>query len=444
VTRLLTKKYTKMQTAINCRTATPEQLKEAFYNGTPISGITTVATHFSPHNDELCGKFFLMKTPHGKRRFPGIENAIFGPISITMLRNKNRLGEEGFFRALQSGILLIGIGGGPLDEHSDRRTGISCAERIAQLIDLMSEKDDRKIYGSLLQYVNFEDNNGDNLIQCLQRARGDQAPRLERQEVNALRMLQTGGLAQNLKKGFEVAGEDVEIMKRVCLMADIFYETEIEQAKLFLAAEKAYDKNEHLVDLRIPSNKNKFVLLELKSDNILMNKVVHSKWRDNREKKLGVLFLHKSNGQFVLMPNEQHITVNQMKEIVKVLRQKTMQKGYIGFGELCANGSIDSVPSIHFDEARGIIANGSKTDPEVPGLIGKVLSVEDVIEAVQIGLDTEFFAPEFAKGCRIGKCAGSRCWMFKYGQKRCFQIRDNDKIANSQIGQAMKNGAKCS
>lgn len=424
-----------------CTEASITDLKEAFYNGRPIASIKYRATHYGPHNDELFGGYLLEKTIEGRHLFPGIELSAFGPVSATELREKKFWGKEGFFRALQCGILLIGIGGGPLDEHRDRGMHISCTALIVRLLDLMKEKRNCKIYGNLIQYVNFEDGNGDNALQCLNRLRTGKE-RLGKEEAEILLKLQIGGLAQNLKKGFEAVNGNDEAQKRIFSIAYYFYNHEVEQAKLFVEAEEAYDDTQkQLHDIIVARNLNPLILLEMKSDRIAMNKVVHYKWRDNnRPKKLGVLFLSKTNGQFTLIPSEQHISAEEMREVVKILRQMIAWKKRlerISFKELGADQTIDSIPEIHFDESRGIISNGSKVDPFVPGLIGNFLSVEDVIEAVKIGLNPNYFQPKFSKGCQSGTCVKGACWMYNYGLQRCHNVRDNEKKASSLVGAAL-------
>lgn len=434
-------------TAINCNTASIEELKHAFYNRVPIEGIVMIGTHYQPHNDELCSGYLLRRTLEGKRLFPGIEHASFGPISATELREKNLLWEEGFFKALKAGIMLIGIGNGPLDEHSNRREHISCTQRTVRLLDLMRLPENRNIYGRLINYVNYEDGNGDNLIQCLDRikknvaaSKNEEYVKMHADELDALQSLQPGSFAQNLKKGFEAAGDDTIRQSKIMEMAFNFYEDEVAQARMFVEAEKCYDKNERKTELVIPNNKNRFVLLEIKSDIPIMNKVVHKRWRENREVKLGVLFLHKSNGQFVLMPNSQHIIPAQMKEVVKILRVlvgRKLKLYNIKFSELEKNQIIDEIPTLHFDENTGIISNGSKTDPFVPGLIGILLTPQDVVEAVQIGLDTTFFPQPHIKGCKAGKCVKGACWMYNFGQQRCYTVRNAQRVSENVIANAL-------
>lgn len=428
--------------SINCGDASIEDLKAIFYRDCPlyesqkvIAGIHSIATHYEPHNDEIASGYLLQKTPQGEFLFPGIKNAVIGPISATKLRNSGYDGEEGFFKAMQKGILLIGIGHGPLDEHADRDKKISCTQLIVDLLDLYANKEDRVVYGNLIKYINFEDRNGDDAVSFLNKVRiSSGGPRLNKDEAEGLICLKPGNLAQNLKKGFEAASGDEVMQTEIFKMAYIFYENEIKQARMFQKAAKEYTESvKSEISLKIPGTKGNFVLLHVKSDNILMGKVTRSKWREGGSKTLGVLFIEKSNGQFVLLPNKDHVTAQNMREVVKALRQiialnhRGGRAVSIDFCDLGKNQIIEAVPEIHFDENTGIISNGSKTDPDVPGLLGKNISSQDVIRAIQIGLDTEYFPSNFAKNCLKGICAKSKCPIYLLSQSRCHEIRKNQK-----------------
>jgi|GEM_PF-5882676 len=412
------------QTVINCTTASIDELRDALRNHTPISGVTMLGTHYGAHNDEIFGFYILQTTPEGKHAFPGIENASIATVSVTQLRTGEWIGRHGFYKALQNGILLVGVGGGIFDEHSDRAQKKSCAQLIFDYLEILKQKNGRKLYAKLLHYVNFEDNNGDNIIKSLNRANAEHV--LTTNEAQVAKLLQMGCFAQNLKKGFEAAGSDLGEQKKIYDFAYQFYHHEIEQTKLFLTAEREYTKNNGQVhSLTLPGHETSAVLLHVKSDNTQMNKVVHSKWHANDKEKLAVLFLQKTNGQFVLMPSN-GVTSEQMREVVKVLRQKVAQltKIKIEFKDLGREEIIDQVPEIHFAEATGTISNGSKVDPEVPGLIKTGMLREiDVIHAIKIGLGHREFHEDYEKGCREGVCVKGRCPFYNFGLERCFAIR---------------------
>lgn len=406
---------------LNCKTATIADLKKAFYMHLPISGIEQRVSHYGPHNDELLPMFLFSETHEGKKLFPGIEDTGIGYITPTKLLKSNLLGEDGFFKAMQLGYLLFGIGGGPFDEHSNREDRESCVNLVVNHLDLFKNHYNRKVYGSLVMFVNFEDQNGDNLIQILNKANPEH--RLTTPETNALRLLNTGESAQNLKKGFESA-ENTEEYSQVAMGEFQFFKNHVNQAKLFVDGEKAYENApKNFIPLKIDGKE--MILLDIYCDHPLINKICHQKWPANKPEGLAVLMIRRSNGQFALMPNR-NLGAEKMVEVVKILRQKVnFYRGSepIKFRDLGAEEILPIIPEIHFATATGTICNGSKVDADVPGLIGEELSVQDVIDAVVIGLEQDLFPSRFSSKCQKGECMKGACPFYNFSLFRCHDIR---------------------
>lgn len=411
---------------INCKTATISELKKAFYNRQPISGIEKRVSHYGPHNDELLPMFLMEETKEGKRVFPNIENTAIGHVTPTWLRQNEMLGEYGFFKALQKGILLFGIGGGPFDEHNDKEKLKSCVNLIIDYLDLYRNPDNREIYGGLISYVTFEDMNGDNIIKVLNSKNPDHL--LNSEETKAMKLLSTGSKAQNLKRGFESAINDKEYAE-VIYGAFQFFKNHVRQAKLFLEAKKVFNTIPQKT-LEIKVIDQKMFLWEIESDHRVIHKVAHLKWPANKKEKMAVLFVKRTNGQFMLMPNRKFVSPEQMREVVKIIRQmitKNSGEQRLHFLDMGKNQTIDLVPEIHFDETTGIISNGSPIDFEVQGMIGDVLSSEEIVRAIRIGLDTEYYPKDVIKQCLKGKCSKGACPIYQYGQERCHTIRSKEK-----------------
>ncbi len=197
------------------------------------------------------------------------------------------------------------------------------------------------------------------------------------------------------------------------------------QTKLFVEAETAYEKaKKDFVDLTIDGKK--MVMLNILSDHPIIHKVCHQKWPSNKKEGLAVLFIRRSNGQFALMPNRS-LGWEKMLEVVKILRQKVnFARGSepIKFRDLDAEEVLGTVPELHFAKATGIISNGSKADTDVPSLIGKELSVEDIIDAVIIGLEETVFPKRFKEGCLKGVCVKGACPFYNFSLMRCHNIRN--------------------
>jgi hypothetical protein len=148
-------------------------------------------------------------------------------------------------------------------------------------------------------------------------------------------------------------------------------------------------------------------------------------------KKLGITVVHKNNGQFVIYPGKDFS--EKMIEVVKILRQKISlkrnQKG-LPFETLGNFGTIREVSELYIDENMKIIMNGSKTDPDVPGLIGQDLSADDIIEAVILGLNESQFDKKLAHYCQSNVCSKNidsdiTCKLFCYNLARCQKVVDN-------------------
>jgi hypothetical protein len=400
------------------------ELIKKFNSKQPINGVRAILTHPSCHLDEFGSIYLLQHTGQGRRIFPGIENTGVGFQTETYLRENGYLGFKGFIKALEAGYIIIGMGGGPFDEHVDRTKNISSIELVKRYLDLYASKESRSIYGQLINFINFEDNNGDNLIENLNRA--NPSRKLEKCESDALLNLNLGMLAQNIKKGWETA-ETSDDQFRLCSMVTQFIKNEIDHRKSFLAACTEYRIAErNIVDLS-----DNYAMVVMESDHSQMVRAVRQQSIVTGGKKLGITFVHKSNGQFILYPHNGF--KDQMTEVIKILRQKIAfkrnQKG-LGFDKIGENGSLWEIPELYIDENMKIIMNGSKTDPDVSGLIGQDLSVDEIIQAVTLGLDEAQFDRKFAHHCKENVCSKkidpeNKCSLFCFGLNRCKKIIEN-------------------
>lgn len=409
--------------AINCTTATKEELVEAINKRLPITGIETIGTHCPPvHIDEMGAIELLRSTPEGLRLFPGIENAGIAFVSATNIRNVQYERFNGFIRALQNGLLLIGVGDGVFDEHRNRKEKISSFELVYRYLDLDKTKENRIVYQSLRSYINQEDEFGDNILKNLNDINQVHLypdRKLESKAAQAMKTLNVGQIAQNLKKGFEAAettDEQLDVFKEGVQ----FIKSEIKYQRLFLKACEELDASKLKKYFDLGNDHFGFVI---ESDNRLMSNAVHRKIKLYDRKPLGVVIVHNSKGQFVIMP--QFNLKGSMLQVAGILRQKVYQKRHLKplpAAALKELGTIGNLPEIYIDEKQRIIMNGSKTDPDTPGLIGKELSLQDIIEAIQIVVE-ERFHDNFAKTCRSGKCTGSRCPLYYHHLQHCDAVK---------------------
>jgi hypothetical protein len=394
----------------------------------PITGITVIGTHPSPHMDEIGGIYLLQKTKEGRKLFPGIEKALPAVISETNLRNAKFTGFFGFITALSQGYLLIGLGKGPLDEHGDRKNKVSCIELIKRHLDLFASAENRSLYGPIIHYINTEDNCGDNLIKNMNKV--NPGRKLTKEETEMLSAMNNGMFASVLKKGFETVenGDDKQFLN-VFNTAMNFIGFQVEQRRMFLKACAEYDANKETIQKNSLDLPGDGILMIIKSDNTLAAKAAQSKNPSSAVRKLGILLLYKATKmedagqQFVIMP--QNGFEGYMPDVLKILQQKISfkrtSKG-LRFDSIGKFGTLNEVPELYFDENLKIIMNGSKSDPDAPGLIGDMLSVQDVIDAIMTVVMKKFDRRHEAK-CSQGICPkvaeGKPCSLFSACLTHC-------------------------
>lgn len=425
---------TTQQGPINCKTATHAELVTAFNKRLPIEGITAILTHPSPHMDEITSMVVLQQ--EGERLFPGICHSQVGFTTDTSLRENELTGFHGFIDALAQGFLIIGLGGGPFDEHGNREKKVSCLELTIQHLDIYRDEYKRKVYGSFVQYVNFEDNNGDNLIQNMNKANPDHA--LTKLELEALRNLQQGTIARTLKMGFEIAETDDQRQQTLYLGIG-FVKTHLLHTKKFIAARAEY---ETAPKKKVTLPNNTFALI-ITSDNQLIGKIVQQKHPDTQKEQLVCTVIKKAsktgNGyQFAIMPKNEAFKNHSMLEIKKILHQisaRNRNDKSVGFHLLSTKGTCKEVPELYFDENMHILMNGSKTDTGVPGILGVYLTEEDIVNAITT-VGYRKFDNRNAKHCQVNRCVklanNTPCSLFSFCLSQCKPVQEKTKILTTK------------
>lgn len=447
--------------SVNCRTATFEQLVWAWNNNIPIEGITIIASHPFWHPDEIFGYFLTKETAQGRKRFIGIENSIPAVVTQTKLLKMKWTGFSGFIRAMmEQGVLLIGVGRGPLDEHTDRSAKISCLETIVKLLRLEADKSTRVAIHAIREFIAYEDNNGDNLLKAVVNAykssdkrlgvsAEDQFKKLPKEVSDVLLMLQAGMFTGTIKKGWETINpanesEFLNVFNTAYNLIAFNYN----QAILFQDAGDEYAKQkEQIKERAVPLNsKGDYRLLIVESDNLLMAKAVWNRNPSDAPVKAGMLLIVKKTGvidpdypelvgkQFAIMPSAEYKDV--MQDIYQILQQKVHGAQFDGkllpFQQLGHYGSHRDVPQLYFDENQKIIMNGSRRDFDVPGLVDIELSIDMIIEAIQT-VCLKRFEKRHMHTCKQGTCVktanNTHCSQFCFNLAHCRAVQATTKPA---------------
>lgn len=460
--------------SVNCRTATFEQLAWAWNNDIPIEGITIVASHPFWHSDEIFGYFLTKETAQGRKRFIGIENSIPAVVTQTKLLKMKWTGFSGFIRAMmEQGVLLIGVGRGPLDEHTDRSEKISCLETIVKLLKLEADKRTRVAIYAIREFIAYEDNHGDNLMKAVVNAFKASDKRLgvsaevgfkklPKEVSDVLLMLQAGMFTGTIKKGWETINpanesEFLNVFNTAYNLIAFNYN----QAILFQDAGDEYAKQkEQIKERAVPLNsKGDYRLLIVESDNPLMAKAVWNRNPSDAPVKAGMLLIVKKTGvidpdypemvgrQFAIMPSIEY--KDAMQDIYKILQQKVHSAQFDGkllsFQQLGHYGSHSDVPQLYLDQNQKIIMNGSRTDFDVPGLVDIELSIDMIIEAIQT-VCLKRFEKRHMHTCKQGTCVKTanniHCSQFCFNLTHCKAVQATTKPAQPQQKNERSNNGK--
>jgi hypothetical protein len=118
-----------------------------------MATFSRIITHVWPHLDEIVAIRLLKK--HGEQKFPGISQAkvVF---SGTGVNPEDKTWQQ----HMDEGTLVIGIGGGPFDEHptmeEERKHGKSACQLVAEALNLQAHP----IYRRLIELVTEADQMG--------------------------------------------------------------------------------------------------------------------------------------------------------------------------------------------------------------------------------------------------------------------------------------------
>lgn len=372
---------------VNCLTASFSELKHALCNNVPIEGIKMIVTHPCPHIDEIASVLVLKETEEGATMFPGIKNAPIGFLTATQLRTSGFYGFDGSIRALQQGYLLIGVGEGFFDEHGKRERSKSCFDLVTYFLQMFGKKENRTLrqkhnmtlYNELRVYVNFEDANSDNIVAALKKASPDHLPTKE--QLDAVQSLQPGSIACNLKKGFELAGNDLVLQQEVFEDGIRFLRRHINWNRRHL--EYLYEVDTLTKDYFYFKNSNHQCAVLVTHDGMGFASAFKKKVRVHKNHKVVAHIVAKSNGQFAILTSlskeiMHEVCVNLRKKLFyKKTGEKLFHKNAQGFG-VCSQ-----VPELFICELTGTIINGSKIDPDAQGVFGLFLDKTDIFHALQ-------------------------------------------------------------
>ncbi len=408
------------------------QIQEAVRRGAPLLNVTSVATHVWPHLDEIAALVLL--TMYGERAFPGISES-FELVSLSSYETRRSYGDNAWYPLLSEGILTVGTGGGPLDDHYEggrsKKEG-SATERVAYFLGIEKEPE----IEHLIRYVEYTDNNGDN-------------PNLTGGSGETARSAQNFMLATSIKSTWRMMRQQKREVDFIQKMKE-FMETirlHILDQKSFIGETGKVLSQSTRIPLELMSS-NRItdpVLAVIRSDEERASDIVRSSWGKNT---VAATLQIMSNGQFYLSVATKNggVPVSQVDDLVKAIRSEIIRWKNRGgennirndWRETQKEGYHMGTDELYYFRKGSMVFNGSLTQPDVPGLVGEnrkkfPLTEKDLVDIVRIALEDQYWPKESRNECSSGKCPAKtpgsnfRCPIYHFGLYRCYQNRNSDK-----------------
>ncbi|NCS99790.1 hypothetical protein GW765_02305 [Candidatus Parcubacteria bacterium] len=423
--------------AVNVKTATITELKLAFKEGYPIQGIEILAVHPGTHAEELMN-LAICHTGYAEHKFPGIKNANVATLTSTVLNAAKeklepheRNDKDLFFLIMKEmRMLVFGVGKGMFDEHGKNGESSSLM-MFAKYLGVENNPDLK----TLITYLDWEDSHGNLPHHVTETAT---APK--RVITAAGRLMFPEMVKRSWRK---VRNQPEAEQNRVLTIMMELMEDAILEAQEFPRAMKALRGEIIYKSLfkKYPNQKGKKTseLAIIHTDEPQALKAVW-KLSEKRAKAVAAVLQINSTGQFQLFSNQDKTYDFKIMDTVRMLRMKEFEArglrvpNWKEIREDTLEGSY-----IHYQSEAERLFNGSLTQSDVPPIIGNILTEDQVIEAVLIGLQDFVFDKVHVSVCgeRNGICPAKadssvKCPLFKAGLKRCHKKQQQTPVKNSR------------
>lgn len=352
-----------------------------------MARVHTIATHRRPHPDEL-GAIWLVKKRGGKK-YPGIGDAKVMYWDAGSRTPDGRTPEQ--YEA--EGVLLIGVGGGPLDEHPTMnrpRKKDECAFTLVAK-DLGIEND--PAIQQLSEYLVNNDLHG--VRQPLDFAHF----------VNVLHR--------------EHSNNPEKVMEWAMFALDALYN---DQRAFWNSTPRKFRENAQIEDIPGPNGRI-LKMVTISSDNEQMAGFALSV----HGVRAAIVIQQNSSRNVQIFFNKSAELELQTAEIARIVRYAEQSvRGKILTTNpqiLSAEGIVPGAEVWHFFPQGQMLLNGSLTAPSKPPTL---LSLEEIQDLVRIGVNPRRFERSHRRTCTQGVCTSTPtnpCPWYKFQLGRCLAIQ---------------------
>ena len=318
--------------------------------------------------DEFLARLLLKI--NGEEKLPGVSTAVFRQITAEDDLEKLKKRKD---------VLLLGLGGGPFDEHvgGEEKTKECCATLVAKFLGL----DKEFCWSKILKYALHTDKNPPNLTL-------DLAPTVVR--------------LQRIGYGLDA------VMTYVELTVDAAY-----------ADQRGFSHTsvKDVKEEKITVNGQEYFIAIAQTDDLDISRFM-------RFLGAAVIVVENSHGKISIMTNREYrLDLRDVLRIIRIWEQKKNGKVQVeDWKVLESEAHIPAIPQWFFHEDSNSILNGGPKRPDIPTT---KLSLSEVVSAVKIGLDKSFgnhcqgeCIPNSKKSCKWYELGLLRCRRSRFAQKK--------------------------
>jgi hypothetical protein len=321
-----------------------------------------IRTHERPHFDEIVAKWLIEKYAD----------------------------KEFLQKYASGGIIEVGIGGGPFDEHrkdKEEKQEECAATLVAKALGL----DDDPVFKKLLRFTVTTDQKG-----------GSQP-------------FDIASLTKILHQQFPNNPE--KVIKWVEMGIEAKY---YEQSQFFKEAREEFRKAGKIEWIKGPGGQ-KLKMVSIISGNSQVAKYARSV---NGGQAAIVIQKHPKGNVQIFTNKRFRLKLFDVVRVIRLEEQKAKGKVIVrDWQKLESEGEIEGIEEWFYYKIGEMLLNGSLTAPDVPP---SRLSLERIEELVKIALDSRSFEPSRASTCQSGICSSTwkdPCPWYEWGLQRCRKIR---------------------
>jgi hypothetical protein len=341
-------------------------------------GIVKILTHERPHLDEIVAIWLLRR--FGEKRFPGSSTAEVAFTSARKLAEAGLKPEDYEGR----GTLLLGIGGGRVDEHPTLEEGRKGGECTTTLVAKELGVNDDPSLSKILRFVRAAD------------IEGNASPFDVSYVVKLLHA--------------QYPADPQRVIEWALVAIEAKYQ---EQLQFFTVIKPEFDAKARIEEVTVGQRRFRMVTIDSDEDGI------HKYARSDYGAKAAVVIQRRSSGNVAVFGNR-HAGVD-LREVAKLIRLAEREaKGLEVVHDeerLTAEGHALGAEEWFYHRQGQMLLNGSLTQADVPATR---LALDRIAELVKIGLDPARLKPLCQS---TGRCVGEVCDWHAWSLARCVNLR---------------------